>query len=124
MQVGAVSLKPYIYNTNAVSSRSMNKISAIGDDVLKSKTDVTGLMSKEAKAASSEVLNPLKRGESADFAGIVQMQMQLSRMNADRLIKPAETTQEDVTQKVTNVSSQYENAMQGTTGSLGFDFAV
>ena len=86
MQVGAVSFRPYVYNTNAVSSKSLNKISAIGDDVLESKLDASALTSNEAKQSSAEVLNPLKRGESLDFAGIVQMQMQMGRMNAERLL--------------------------------------
>jgi len=83
MQVGAVSYQPYVYNANAVSSKSLNKISAISDDALDSKTDISALVSDENK--SMDVLNPLKRGESLDFAGILDQQMSLSRNNAARL---------------------------------------
>ena len=41
MQIGSVSMRPYLYNTNAISHKSMNKIDAIGDDVTKSKLDVS-----------------------------------------------------------------------------------
>ena len=32
MRIGAVSMTPYIYNTNSISAKSLNKISAISDD--------------------------------------------------------------------------------------------
>lgn len=79
--IGAAAYNPYIYNTNTVSSASMNKISGIGSDLTSSKTDFGALTSQEN-------INPLRRGESLDFAGIIDMQMQMSRMNADRLMKP------------------------------------
>lgn len=86
MQVGAIGgmsyFTPYIYNTNNVNRASMNKISAIGDDVAAAKTDFSEL--------TQETTNPLKRGESLDFAGILGMQMQMSRMNAARFIKEPE----------------------------------
>lgn len=84
MQIGAVAFRPYIYNANTVSSNSLNKVSAIGDDVLKSKTDVSELLSDDAIEAVNT--NPLKPGQSLDFAGILDMQMQMSRMNADRIM--------------------------------------
>lgn len=86
MQVGAVGgmsyFTPYIYNTNFINRASMNKIAAVGDDVTAAKTDFSAL--------TQETTNPLKRGESLDFAGILDMQMQMSRLNADRLMKSPE----------------------------------
>ncbi len=81
MQVGAVSMAapmPYVYNTNRVNSASLNKINAIGDDLLESKTDFSDL-------AEEENTNPLALGQSKDFAGIIDMQMQMGAMNASRL---------------------------------------
>lgn len=126
MQIGAVSLRPYIYNTNAVSAKSMNKISAIGDDALASKTDISALTSEDAKKA--ETTNPLKRGESLDFAGILSMQMQMSRLNESRILKPAEETVEaDATQKITSVTqgvaNMYQNS-QNMASMMGFEAAI
>ncbi|MDO4965858.1 MAG: hypothetical protein Q4E51_04045 [Lachnospiraceae bacterium] len=84
MQIGAVSfMQPYVYNTNAVSSKSLNKISAISDDALDSKTDVSALVEDEDNY--TDVLNPLGRGQSLDFGSILDQQMQMSRMNQARL---------------------------------------
>ena len=81
MQVGAVSMAmstPYVYNTNRVDRASMNKIEPIEDDVLASKTDFSDLV-------DDENVNPLAMGQSKDFAGILDMQMQMSALNASRL---------------------------------------
>lgn len=84
--VGAMSYTPYIYNTNTVNRASMNKISGISDDLLESKTDFSAL--------SNETTNPIKRGQSLDFTGILQMQMSMSRLNASRLMKSPEADEE------------------------------
>lgn len=84
--IGASTFTPYIYNTNAVNRASLNKVSGIDDDVTSSKTDFSAL--------TQETTNPLKRGESLDFAGILGMQMQMSRMNASRFIKEPEKSEE------------------------------
>lgn len=84
--IGAVSFqsyRPYIYNTNTVSGNSLSKVKAIGDDLLASKTDFSGMTEEEN-------INPLRKGETANFADVIAMQMQMSRMNADRIMKPAE----------------------------------
>lgn len=85
--IGAVSFqayRPYIYNTNTVSGNSLSKVKAIGDDLLASKTDFSGMTEEE------ENINPLRKGETANFADVIAIQMQMSRMNADRIMKPAE----------------------------------
>lgn len=81
MQVGAIGsvmTTPYIYNTNRLDRASMNKVPAIEDDLLSAKTDFSDL-------ANDENTNPLAVGETRDFAGILDMQMQSSAMNAARL---------------------------------------
>jgi hypothetical protein len=80
MRIGAVGASPYIYNTNSVSSASLNKISAIGNDVTSGKTDFSGLTS------SGENENPLKRGETKNYADVLGMQMQMGMMNAVKLM--------------------------------------
>lgn len=87
MQVGAVSYQPFVYRANAISPKSLNKISAIGDDVTSSKLDVSGLVSDDAK--KQENVNPLKPGQSLDFSGILQMQMQMGRVNEARIMQKA-----------------------------------
>ena len=81
MQIGAVgmSFQPYIYNTNYVSANSLNKISPIEDDALKSSVDYN----------SSRNQNPLKMGQTANFADVLAMQFQLGQNNAARIMKPA-----------------------------------
>lgn len=95
MGVGAISAigtyQPYVYRTNQVSSRSLSKVAPIGEDLLKSKTDFSGLTKEE-----NETINPLKRGQTAHFADVLSMQMQMGRMNAQRLIKPVETQEDPV----------------------------
>ena len=81
MQVGAVSMAmpmPYVYNTNRVDRASLNKIEPIEDDVLASKTDFSDLV-------DDENVNSLAMGQTKDFAGILDMQMQMSALNASRL---------------------------------------
>lgn len=76
--IGSTMTTPYIYNTNRVSSASLNKVEAIGDDLTKAKTDFSDL-------ASQENVNPLMPGQSSDYKGLVDMQMQMGQMNAARL---------------------------------------
>lgn len=81
MQVGAVSMAmpmPYVYNTNTVNRASMNKINPIEDDLLEAKTDFSGMTQEEN-------INPLRIGETKDFATILDMQMQMGAQNAARL---------------------------------------
>lgn len=82
MGIGAISgwgYMPYIYNTNTVSSASLDKVSAISNDVTKQKADFSGL----AEKAENE--NPLKPGQTLNFQSMLDMQLQMGFMNADRL---------------------------------------
>ncbi len=86
MRIGAVGFQmyqPYIYNTNTVSGNSLSKVNPIGDDLLSSGTDFSGMTDEE-----QQNLNPLRRGETVNFADVIAMQMQMGRMNADKIMKP------------------------------------
>ena len=72
MGIGAVSAyRPYIYNTNTLSADSLNPIGRIEDeDLTKNRIDTEDL-----QKASVETLNPLSRGESKDYQGMLDSQM-------------------------------------------------
>lgn len=86
MTIGAISFQPYVYNVNAISQASMNKLSRISDNVLDKKTDFSGLVENE---------NPLKKGQTLNFQDMLEMQMQRGRNNAARVMKPMEKAQEE-----------------------------
>ena len=83
MTIGAISFQPYVYNVNAISPASMNRVSRISDNVLDKKTDYSNLTKAENE-------NPLQPGETLDFRGMLEMQMQRGRSNAARMMKPAQ----------------------------------
>ena len=90
MRIGALNaynFQPYIYNTNTVSSASMNKLSKISDDVLDKKIDYSELTDE------SKNINPLKKGQTLDFQSMLEMQMQRGQNNAARIMRPAQNTQ-------------------------------
>ena len=103
MRIGSVSMTPYVYNTNAISPKSMNKIDAIGSDVTSSKLDVSALVSEDSKKQN---MNPLKPGQSLDFSGILQMQMQMSRLNEARVMQPVVEEKPEDTLKAMPASMQ------------------
>lgn len=108
MRIGAVSFQPYVYNVNAISSVSMNKLSRISDNVLDQKTDFSGLTKAENE-------NPLKKGQTLNFQDMLDMQMQRGRSNADRVMKPAQeepSAQEQTTQAAAQKSSGAQETEQ------------
>lgn len=90
MQIGAISFRPYIFNTNMLSSRSLSKVSPIGEDLLAGKTDFSSLTEENMNT------NPLRKGQSTSFADIFAMQMQMGRLSASRLFKTEEETQDKI----------------------------
>lgn len=86
--VNAVSFRPYVYNANTVSAVSLNRLSRISDDVLDKKIDYSELTDESLNE------NPLKKGQTLDFQGILDMQMRRGQHNAARIMKPAGTVQE------------------------------
>ncbi len=85
--IGAYGFQPYVYNVNTVSAASMNKLSGISDDVLDKKIDYSELVEETQNE------NPLKKGQTLDFQGMLERQMQKGRLNAAKVMKPAEETQ-------------------------------
>lgn len=89
MQVGAIGAgvySPYIYNTNSISRASLNKIQGIGDDLQAGKTDFSEMSEEPAQTT-----NPLRPGETRNFVDILEMQMQMGRNNAARvMVNPTE----------------------------------
>ena len=81
MKIGAVGVQPYVYNTNSISSASMNKIKGIGSDLTSSKTDFSNLASEKVDNE-----NPLKMGETKNFADVLNMQMEMGRMNSFKVM--------------------------------------
>ena len=115
MVIGAVSFQPYVYHVNAVSPASMNKLSRISDNVLDKKTDFSGLVEAENE-------NPLKMGQTLDFKGMLEMQMQRGRSNAARVMKPAEKAQEETgaaleTAKTENAAAKFDRENAACDGS-------
>ena len=80
MRIGSLGYTPFIYNTNMLSGSSLSKISPIGENLTSKKTDFSAL------SDASLNINPLGKGESANFFDILGMQMQMSRMNAARVM--------------------------------------
>ena len=82
--IGAVMYRPYIYNVNSVSASSMNRVKPIGDDVAKApSTDYSALYDE------GENINPLRKGETKNFADVLASQMAMSRLHAERLMPQA-----------------------------------
>ena len=103
MRIGALNaynFQPYIYNTNTVSSASMNKLSKISDDVLDKKIDYTELTDE------SKNINPLKKGQTLDFQSMLEMQMQRGQNNAARIMRPTQNMQaeEEATAQSSNAN--------------------
>ena len=83
MRIGGIfNIYPtYIYNPNTVSAKSLNKLSRISDDVLDKKVDYSETYSDVRNE------NPLKKGQTKDFEGILAKQMQQGRNRAELIMK-------------------------------------
>ncbi len=104
MTIGAVGFQPYVYTVNSISPASMNRLSKISDDVLDKKIDYSEL-------AEAKNENPLKKGQTLDFQGMLEMQMNRGRNNASRIMKSAgEETQE--TAQAEEATVQANNVVQ------------
>lgn len=85
MGVGAVggimtaSYNPYVYNTNGVSSASLNRISAIPNDATQGGVDFSS-------PSRVENVNPLKPGETKNFADVLLSQMSAGSMRQAQLL--------------------------------------
>lgn len=99
MYLGAISFRPYLFNTNTLSRGSLSRISSIGEDLTSGKTDFSGL------TGEGENINPLRKGQTVGFTDILAMQMQTGRLSASRLLRPGQQT-------VESGQSSRENDMQ------------
>ena len=106
MQVGAIGSEisamyysPYIYNTNKISSASLDKVQPIDNDVSSSKYDFSGLVSAETE-------NPLKRGETSNLEDLINMQFSMSDNISSRIVKPENGT--DASQQESSVNNLYK----------------
>lgn len=112
MRIGGIgSVYPtYVYNPGVVSSKSMNKLSRISDDVLDKKVDYSGVESKE------ENQNPLKKGQTIDFEGMLAKQMQQGRNRAAKVMPdgmvPVENKEENRAENTEATPSQMQRAIQ------------
>lgn len=93
MRIGAMGYSPYIYNTNYISANSMNKVAPIEDDLTAFGTDYSSLGDDSLNE------NPLQKGETLHFMDVISMQFHMSRLNASRLMKPAEEASQSSAQE-------------------------
>lgn len=109
---GVGSIYPsYVYNPNTVSAKSMDKLSRISDDVLDKKVDYS-------ETTAEENQNPLKKGQTIDFEGIVAKQMQQGQNRAAKLMpKGLAPEEENADEKVVQMPvRQKETAEAVNTG--------
>lgn len=96
----------YVYNPNTVSANSMNKLSKISDDVLDKKIDYSGTTAEENQ-------NPLKKGQTIDFEGIVAKQMQQGQNRAAKLMpKGLAPEEENADAKVVQMPERQEENVE------------
>lgn len=89
MRIGAIAYQPYVYNTNTISSASLNRIGAIPNDATAGRTDFEDLTKEQ------ENVNPLRKGESGNFMDILSSQMAMSRTKSAMLLKPAASADDE-----------------------------
>lgn len=105
MRIGGIGnvYPTYVYNPNTVTSKSMNKLSRISDDVLDKKTDYTG-------TATQENQNPLKKGQTIDFEGVLAKQMQEGQNRAAKImpngLEPVENQNKTSEVKATELTAK------------------
>lgn len=106
MRIGSLNniYPTYVYNPNVVSSKSMNRLSKISDDVLDKKVDYTGIRAEE------ENQNPLKKGQTIDFKGILAKQMQQGQNRAARIMPGGMTPAEKASETETTQMPQQKEA--------------
>lgn len=118
MRIGGLSsvYPTYVYNPVTVSSKSMNKLSRISDNVLDKKVDYSGVEAKK------ENENPLKKGQTIDFEGMLAKQMQEGRSRAAKVmpegLTPVENKEEmNVAVAKTNDTSK-EAEVENVTSAM------
>lgn len=79
----AVMFNPYVYNTNQLNRASLGKVDSIPDDTLAAKTDFSSL-------SNVENVNPLRPGETKNFADILASQFAMAQSRAAVVMKTGE----------------------------------
>lgn len=114
MRIGGVgNIYPtFIYNPNTVSARSMDKLSRISDDVLDKKVDYSEMEAQENQ-------NPLRKGQTVDFEGILAKQMQQGQNRAARIMAGgAKNADETVKQTAYAFGKQTEDISAATGNTV------
>ncbi|MBQ9333764.1 MAG: hypothetical protein IJS12_05470 [Lachnospiraceae bacterium] len=84
--VGSSAYNPYIYNTRQISSASLDKVGRISDDATEGGVDFSSVNKVDEQAN----INPLKKGETANFADILMSQMNMSQIHQSQLLGNAQ----------------------------------
>lgn len=128
MRIGGIGnvYPTYVYNPNTVNAGSMNKLSRISDNVLDKKVDYS-------ETTAQENQNPLKKGQTLDFEGILAKQMQQGQNRAAKIMKnglepvenkektgevKAQKSNADIVAENTNVNPDAENAAAGNNSNV------
>ncbi len=114
MRIGGIGYvyPTYVYNPNTVSAYSLNKLSRISDDVLDKKTEYTRPEPEE------ENQNPLRKGQTRDFEGILAKQMQQGQSRATQMItggifkEPVKTAENEQITAAMSVAGNNTSVMQ------------
>ncbi len=80
--VGSAAYDPYIYNARQVSSASLNAVDRISDDATDGGVDFSPINKPEEQIN----INPLKKGETANFSDVLMSQMAMSRIHQSQLL--------------------------------------
>lgn len=105
MRISGIGAQPMIFNTNTVTSQSLDKIQGISDDVTSQKIDYSALNEEDNT-------NPLRKGTSANFMDILASQLAMSAQNASRVMKPEEAEEEAVASVMEDMQQEQMQNMQ------------
>ena len=107
MRIGGIGYvyPTYAYNPNTVSAYSLNKLSRISDDVLDKKTEYTRSEPEE------ENQNPLRKGQTRDFEGILAKQMQQGQSRAARMMTNRDSENNTSVMKMQRAMQAYGMSM-------------
>lgn len=78
----AVTYNPYVYNSRQLNASSLNAIKPISGDATDGGVD----FSKVSGSSEQENINPLRPGQTSDFAGILMSQMASSSLRQYQLL--------------------------------------
>jgi hypothetical protein len=115
MPIGAINVQPYNYDTGRNDPAGTNIARVSQGDLNAGRTSQSEPASNGTQNQQGENTNPLRPGETADFAGVVENQMSLSRQNADRVMVPGEANAEE-NNATAGVPAQGNEAVEAMPG--------